>query len=613
MALWCRRAVHGPWGIRLMLVAALAILPARAGAGSFAVGDFNADYKLTLNYGVAMRMKQQSQALINGPIDDFQLNLAGLVNGTGFTQTGLPTTINADDGDRNFNRFSLINDRISGLLETQFTYNNYGVILSGDGFYDQVYHHPNDNNSPDTVNKTGPDNQFTAGARYYDGQRVRLLDAYGYGRWQIGDNLSLDLRVGQQLVAWGESLFFSGMAISQSAADATKAFTPGVEVKDILLPTNQVSASLAIGDQWTLMGYYKLNFKATEIFPVGDYFSSTDSVGPGAEFSYGAVNPLFLASCPGELGSLSFLCHLNGLGGTLIGALPYIEIPEGRAQKPSDFGQYGIGVKSQVTPSTSVGLYYLRYSDPNPSVAFITGYPVIATRPVLTTQILNEPTVSTYYETWFSGIHMFSGSFSTVVGPVNVAGELNYRTQMAMPVQTLQLGTVDPEFSRGDLGQALVSAIYATNPHLWFDNVSLVGEAGYVHAYGVNPVQTRPGIIAVGNGDSLFYDRNSYAFQTLAIPGRSNVINGWDLSAPIALGMLVRGNPSMPGAFGAFSGAGDLRLSAGISMQYLQNLQLSLSYSFFFGDTNKNVGQSFIKQDAYADRDYLAFSIKYAL
>jgi hypothetical protein len=136
------------------------------------------------------------------------------------------------------------------------------------------------------------------------------------------------------------------MAISQSAADATKAFTPGVEVKEILLPGNQLSASLAIGNRWTLMSYYKLNFKKTEIFPVGDYFSDTDSVGPGASFSYGAVNPLFLSSCPGLLGSLSGLCQLGGgLGGTLIGAVPYILIPEGNDRKPSDFGQYGVGLK----------------------------------------------------------------------------------------------------------------------------------------------------------------------------------------------------------------------------------------------------------------------------
>src|SRR5882757_7069701 len=357
--------LHGPRRCILLLVVLAAGIQGAARAGSFDIDGIHADYKLTVNYGVAMRMKEPSNALINGPIDDFQLNLGGIFNGTGFTHTGLPTTVNQDDADRNFKQFSLINNRISGLLETQFSYDNYGVVLSGDGFYDQVYHHPNDNSSPDTVNKDLPASQFTAGARYYDGQRVRLLDAYAYGTWPITDNMTLDVRAGQQLVAWGESLFFSGMAISQSAADATKAFTPGVEVKEILLPGNQVSASLAIGDKWTLMSYYKLAFKKTEIFPVGDYFSSTDSVGPGASFSYGAVNPLFLSSCPGLLGNLSFLCQLGGgLGGTLIGAVPNILIPKGDDHKPSDFGQYGVGIKTQITPGTTLGIHYLRYTDP---------------------------------------------------------------------------------------------------------------------------------------------------------------------------------------------------------------------------------------------------------
>ncbi|HZR36455.1 MAG TPA: DUF1302 family protein [Nevskia sp.] len=606
-----------PFLVRHRLILLAALLPGSpVHAGSMDLGAVHADYKLTVNYGVAIRMQKPDNSLINGPIDDFQINLGGVANGTGFTHTGLPTTVNADDADRNFKQYSLINNRVSGLLETQFSHDNYGVVLSGDGFYDQVYHHPNDADSPGTINKDAPYSRWSEGARYYDGQRVRLLDAYAYATWPLGEGLSLDVRAGQQLVAWGESLFFSGMAISQSAADATKAFTPGVEVKEILLPGKQVSASLAIGNAWTLMGYYKLGFKRTEIFPVGDYFSSTDTVGPGGAFAYGAVNPLALKTCPGLFGPGTDPCTIGlGLGGPVLNAPDDILIPRGADRKPSDFGQYGVGLKVQVTPGTSVGFHYLRYTDPNPSVDFTSGYPQIATvlgQPV-TTLVLGEPTANSYFQTWYDGIHLYSGTFSTVVGPFNVAGEINYRQGLSIPVQSLQLGTVDPEFTRGELGQALASAIYAANPHLWFDNVSLVGEVGYVHAYHVDPVKTRPGIIAVGNGDSLFYDRNSWAFQTLAIPGRSNVFNGWDLSTPVSLGMIVKGNPSMLGAFGAFGGAGDLRLSLGASLQYLQNLQFSLSYSFFFGNPEQYVGQSFIKQNPFVDRDYLAFSVKYTL
>src|SRR5262249_10820074 len=155
---------------------------------------------------------------------------------------GLPSTANFDDGDRNFKQGSLINNRISGYGELQLTHDNYGAVFSGDGFYDQVYHHPNDNDSPGTINKTGSNTRLNDGARYYDRQPVRLLEAYAYGDWNLFDSeASLDLRVGKQLVAYGEALFFSGIALAQSPNDATKAFVPGAEVKDILLPVNQVS------------------------------------------------------------------------------------------------------------------------------------------------------------------------------------------------------------------------------------------------------------------------------------------------------------------------------------------------------------------------------------
>ena len=75
--------------------------------------------------------------------------------------------------------------------------------------------------------------------------------------------------------------------------------------------------------------------------------------------------------------------------------------------------------------------------------------------------------------------------------------------------------------------------------------------------------------------------------------------------------MIVKGNPSMAGAFGALYGEGDTRASAGINFQYLQNLELGLSYAFFLGDPNKLIGNSPLHANPYADRDYASFHIKY--
>src|SRR3546814_10458915 len=80
------------------------------------------------------------------------------------------------------------------------------------------------------------------------------------------------------------------------------AFIPGTEIKDILLPTNQIAFNAAVNNDITLLGYYKLDFRPNEIFPVGDYFSPADVVGPGARFVYGSATPLYGGSgiCTGD-------------------------------------------------------------------------------------------------------------------------------------------------------------------------------------------------------------------------------------------------------------------------------------------------------------------------
>jgi len=260
--------------------------------------DATLDYKLTVSYAAAIRTKNPNDALINGPVDQFQSYLLPTpVPGQptqifSFTHTGLPSTANYDDADRNFKAGSLINNRATGLGELQFHWKNFGIVTSGDGFFDQVYHHPNDNDSPSTVNTTLPNSHWTDGARYYDGQRVRLLDAYAYGDFSFF-GMNLNVRAGQQLVAYGQSLFLSGIALAQSRADATKSVIPGAEVKSILLPTNQISFRLGISNELSMVGYYKLAFRSTEIFPEGDFFSPADAVGPGATFVYGSANPLY--------------------------------------------------------------------------------------------------------------------------------------------------------------------------------------------------------------------------------------------------------------------------------------------------------------------------------
>ncbi|MDB5985848.1 MAG: hypothetical protein JWR16_901 [Nevskia sp.] len=613
-------------GLRGVLAALVMTLvgwiPATALAGSFDLGaDTAVSYKLTLGYGVAMRTEGRSGALVNAEVNPLQLHLTlqDYLAGRAFDHTGLSNTINFDDGDRNFKAGSLVNNRVSGLAEIQVIHKNYGIVASGDGFYDQVYHHPNDNNSPETTNKTGPNNHFSSGARYYDGQRVRLLEAYGFADWSLGGESFLNVRAGKQLVAYGESLFFGGISNAQAPNDATKAFIPGAEVKDILLPLNQVSFQLGVTNDLSLVGTYQLNYHATEVFPVGDFYSIQDEVGPGGQFAYGSINPLNLDGCPGLLKfgpiDLSGLCNLGGIGGTLFNAPATINTARGPDIKPSNWGHFAVGLKYQLTPVTNVGLFYLRYADETPAVVLNAGYPVIGTLagvPV-TTQAFNLPEPTSYQVKYFDGIHLYGTSFSTVLGPLNVAGEVNYRDGQDVGVQAMVGGLLNPIYSRAKVGQVLTSAIAATNPGIFFDEINIVGEAGVIHVFSVDAIEQSPAIFPVGNGDQTMGSRTAWGFQVLALPKNHNVFSGIDITYPISFATIVKGNPAAQGLFGPLYAEGDQRVTVGVGATYLDNLEVGVGYNIFLGDATRTIRGSQLLQHPYTDRDNVTFSIKYNL
>ena len=608
--------------------------PARAGSAD--LWGTETEYKLSLNYAAGVRTKKPDQRLINGPIDPLVAG-APILNPVpgqpfqvaGFTHTGLPTTINIDDGNRNFERWSLIHNRLTAFGELQFKREDYGAIFSGDAFYDQVYRQKNDNKSPETINTRGiPTNEFTPDTRRFDGMRARLLDAYAYFDYSFTDEIALNIRAGQQVVAWGESLFLRGIALSQGRADATRSSVPGAEIKELLLPVNQVGLSLSLASNLTLLGYYKLDFKPTEVFPHGDYLSPADLIGPGATFTHGSINPAYLDGCPGllDLGTfvpglpldLSGLCQFGGLGAFLLNASPNIYVDRKEDINPSDWGQYGVGLKLAVTDLTTLGFFHLRYADSNPTVQLNPGFAYVGTVPLtnvdITTALFNQYVPETYQIRYFGGIKLYGMSFSSTLGPLNVGGELNYHQGIDTQVQTIISGVLSPVFTRANIGQALLSAIYAGNPDFLIDDLALVGEVAYHHVYGVDAVESSNGIIPVGNGAQLFGNRNAWGFQTLAQGTTRNVFSGWDVKSSLTFGALVKGNPSISGQFGPLYGEGDQRLGVGLGMQYLQNFEMGISYQKFFGNADRVMrGSPVVFQNPYADRDYIAFNIKYNL
>ncbi|MCW3479636.1 DUF1302 domain-containing protein [Neisseriaceae bacterium JH1-16] len=557
-----------------LFIGALA-LTSHAEAGQLTLGqdqDTTITYAGTLSYGLGVRAKNASDTLINSST---------------VTPSGQFANINMDDGDRNFKKGSLINNRVSLLAEADVRHDNYGVFVRGNAFYDQAYRRGhNDNDSPATINKFGPSNEFSDGASYYEGRRARLLDAYLYGNFKFGESKSLDLRAGNQVVAWGESLFFPGISGAQGPVDATKANVPGVEVKDILLPVGQVSAQLAVNETWSLLGYYQYQYKPNELDAVGSYFSYSDLVGPGAAFSRlspGTFSPFGFALPPASP-------NIMGNGFPFTGE-----------NKARNSGQWGVGTRFRVGQATELGLFYLRYHDKNPSVAVnFTPTPAMF-------QSMGFPALmpTSYDVNYLEDIKLAGASFTTRLGDTNVAGEVSYKQDVPMLVGT-PLGAMT---SRGDATQAQLSFIQSIGPTPLANSISLLGEVVDVY---VNKVKSLS-VAALGgasfdhlvNDETTLRTRNAWGYQFGATLTYNNVFDGWDLDVPLTFGQLVKGVPAVAGALGSYTGEGDMRLGVGANFKYLNNLQLGLSYNAFLGSPDRRLRP-------LADRDYWALSAKYS-
>lgn len=519
---------------KLLAMAPLLWLPVvQAGSVNLSPG-LSLDYLANLTYSAAWRLQDPDPALT--------------------------ADVNSDDGNRNFAGGAMINNRLALLGELNLKQGRQGVFLRGSAFYDQVYRDSNDNDSPSTVNKSGDNTAFTSEARRYLGMRARLLDAYVYSSFDLGST-ALDVRVGDQVVSWGESLFFPNASGAQSPADATKSNVPGTEVKEILLPVGQVYAQWGLTPRWSLAGYWQWQWKGTELNPPGAYFSGSDVVGPGA--------------------SVLLVPSLAPLGRD--------RVPRGADLAPDDDGQWGISSKFQFGDASEAGIYYLQYSDKNPVGATIDGT-LLEVAPGIFV-----PVPTAYHVAYADDIQMFGASASTQLFETAFTAELSYRQDAGIAINA---PSSTP--GRGDAIQANLGFTRLLLPTSLWDTLTLVGEASWVELTEVQPLTVSGTTYdQPSNGDS------AGAYQLLAQFGYQQVLPGWDLTVSLVHANAFKGKSPIAGALGSLTGSADKRYSLGFGFKYLQNLELQLAYNGYHG-TPDPINRSL------ADRSNLAFSAKYS-
>ena len=104
-----------------------------------------------------------------------------------------------------------------------------------------------------------------------------------WGNFDMFDR-PLNVRLGQQVINWGEALFMQNGVNTANYFDLNALRLPGSEIKEALLPLNSLYFSYGLTFNATLEAFYQLDWKNSEDAPTGTYFSTHDAFpGKGAD------------------------------------------------------------------------------------------------------------------------------------------------------------------------------------------------------------------------------------------------------------------------------------------------------------------------------------------
>ncbi|MEQ9518411.1 MAG: DUF1302 domain-containing protein [Parvibaculum sp.] len=318
----------------------------------------------------------------------------------GFDSDAFAGSINSDDSRLNFDKGDLTSGVVKMTNDIQANWQNYTFFARVSSFYDAVL----DNSS--SYERSG----ITDGARVDAARDIDLLDFYVSGNFDLGE-LPLNVRLGKQVVSWGEATFILNGINSWSPIDVNAFRRPGAEVKEGLLPVWGAYASLGLPYDLSLEAFYQLEFEEIQIDRPGTPFAGSDvarvgsarggSVGAKSFVTSGADGGGFLnrnCSTPDALTNLFDTAYTNagltqfvcGAGGTNA-FLDYTQdLPIGQSElfrlslnggtadiardqdrRAKDSGQYGVALRwyAEELNSTEFGFYFMNYHSRLPLVS----------------------------------------------------------------------------------------------------------------------------------------------------------------------------------------------------------------------------------------------------
>ena len=333
-------SAHRLWTIGKVVVIAAMIglfaMPVEAIDLSGKSGKFRLNLDVTLSWGARYRVQERDTSIIS-PFEG-----------------GTAWSVNGDDGNLNFDK-GIVSNTGKATIDLDFGVkvgrnSSIGAFFRGSGFYDFAL-----------MQSCCERTELTDEALDWAGSRTELLDAYVWWQFPIGE-----IRVGQQVLNWGESTFIQGGLSVINPVDVSALRVPGSELREAFRPVGMAWASFDFSSNVSVEGFYEYEWEPIVIDPPGTYFSTNDFVGPGGEDVF-----LAFASFP-DTGEQPFFM---GPDRDTLYPYPFMSVPRADTQEAKDGGQYGLALRWFV-PSlggTEFGFYYMNLHSRLPTINGITG------------------------------------------------------------------------------------------------------------------------------------------------------------------------------------------------------------------------------------------------
>lgn len=333
------------------LATTLPFIVGSASAFELNLGEVKGSLDTTVSYGTGWRMEDATDLSSTMPL----------------------TYRNKDDGTSHFDNDSKPFTSVFKITsDLELKWENYGMLVRGSAFYDEVIMDRGTNGGTpyasaaecNAQNSADPANcGFAKKIEDFNGNRARILDAYVYGNFDVAGH-DLNVRLGEQVINWGEALFIQGGINSANPASLSNLRLPGAEIKEALLPLPTASFSVGLSRNVTLEGFAQFDWDFSEPDSAGTYYSTDDAFA-----GYGSERVIVeMAGTAAQQAAVAYNAAKYGNASTVLTHTRLSDAPT------KGTGQYGVAIRLQPEGSDAeYAFYHMNYHSHTPVAQGIAG------------------------------------------------------------------------------------------------------------------------------------------------------------------------------------------------------------------------------------------------